>query len=104
MARLFSTIISSTVESNAISLRATESGYEAGTRTAVDVLQSRQLWVQAQTDYSRSRYDYMLNVLKLQQSAGILSEQSLNRLNGLLKDSPQPAEGLPAEAQPTKDQ
>ena len=61
------------VESNATSLRATESGYEAGTRTAVDVLQSRQLWVQAQTDYSRSRYDYMINVLKLQQAAGTLS-------------------------------
>src|SRR6202166_1317863 len=76
------------VESNAISLRATESGYEAGTRTAVDVLQSRQLWVQAQTDYSRSRYDYMLNVLKLQQAAGTLSEQSLEKINSLLKDVP----------------
>jgi outer membrane protein len=76
------------VESNATSLRATESGYEAGTRTAVDVLQSRQLWVQAQTDYSRSRYDYMLNVLKLQQAAGTLSEQSLERINSLLKDAP----------------
>ncbi|MEA3196963.1 MAG: outer membrane protein [Gammaproteobacteria bacterium] len=76
------------VESNAISLRATESGYEAGTRTAVDVLQSRQLWVQATTDYSRSRYDYMLNVLKLQQAAGTLSQQSLERINSLLKDAP----------------
>jgi outer membrane protein len=37
--------------------------------------------IQAQTDYSRSRYDYMMNVLKLQQAAGILSEQSLDRLN-----------------------
>jgi len=79
------------VESNATSLRATESGYEAGTRTAVDVLQSRQLWVQAQTDYSRSRYDYMLNVLKLQQAAGILSRQSLEKINSLLKDAPPPA-------------
>jgi len=79
------------VESNATSLRATESGYEAGTRTAVDVLQSRQLWVQAQTDYSRSRYDYMLNVLKLQLAAGILSQQSLERINSLLKDAPPPA-------------
>jgi outer membrane protein len=79
------------VESNATSLRATESGYEAGTRTAVDVLQSRQLWVQAQTDYSRSRYDYMLNVLKLQQAAGTLSQQSLERINILLKDVPPPA-------------
>jgi outer membrane protein len=78
------------VESNATSLRATESGYEAGTRTAVDVLQSRQLWVQAQTDYSRSRYDYMLNVLKLQQAAGTLSQQSLERINSLLKDAPPP--------------
>jgi outer membrane protein len=92
------------VESNSTALNATESGYEAGTRTAVDVLESRRLWIQAQTDYSRSRYDYMMNVIKLQQAAGILSEQSLNRLNSLLKDSPQPAEGLPAEAQPTKDQ
>ncbi len=76
------------VESNATSLRATESGYEAGTRTAVDVLQSRQLWVQAQTDYSRSRYDYMLNVVKLQQAAGTLSQQSLEKLNVLLTDAP----------------
>jgi len=76
------------VESNATSLRATESGYEAGTRTAVDVLQSRRLWVQAQTDYSRSRYDYMINVLKLQQAAGTLSQQSLERINGLLTDAP----------------
>ena len=74
------------VESNATALTATESGYEAGTRTAVDVLESRRLWIQAQTDYSRSRYDYMINVLKLQQAAGILSEQSLHRLNALLKE------------------
>jgi outer membrane protein len=88
------------VESNATSLRATESGYEAGTRTAVDVLQSRQLWVRAQTDYSRSRYDYMLNVLKLQQAAGTLSQQSLERINSLLKDAP-PTATDPAVADPT---
>jgi len=76
------------VESNMTALRATESGYEAGTRTAVDVLQSRQQWVQAQTDYSRSRYDYMINVIKLQQAAGILSEQSLQRINALLTENP----------------
>jgi outer membrane protein len=78
------------VESNLTALRATESGYEAGTRTAVDVLQSRQQWVQAQTDYAHSRYDYMLNVIKLQQAAGTLSEQSLQRINALLTDTPAP--------------
>ena len=78
------------VESNLVALRATESGYEAGTRTAVDVLQSRQQWVQAQTDYAHSRYDYMLNVIKLQQAAGTLSEHSLQRINTLLTDAPAP--------------
>jgi hypothetical protein len=34
----------------------------------------------------------MLNVIKLQQSAGILSEQSLRKLNVLLKDEP-PSKG-----------
>ncbi len=76
------------VESNMTSLKATESGYEAGTRTAVDVLQSRQQWVQAQTDYAHSRYDYMINVIKLQQAAGILSEETLQGLNRLLNDTP----------------
>jgi len=74
------------VESNTTALNATQAGYEAGTRTAVDVLESRRLWIQAKSDYSRSRYDYMMNVLKLQQAAGILSEQSLNRLNAQLKE------------------
>src|SRR6202453_622631 len=85
------------VESNLTALRATESGYEAGTRTAVDVLQSRQQWVQAQTDYSRSRYDYMVNMVKLQQAAGILTEQSLSRLNALLKDEPPKAPEAPED-------
>jgi outer membrane protein len=86
------------VESNATALNATESGYEAGTRTAVEVLDSRRLWIQARTDYSRSRYDYMNNVIKLQQAAGTLSEQTLTRLNTLLQDTP-PA----PEAQETPD-
>jgi outer membrane protein len=88
------------LESNATALNATESGYEAGTRTAVEVLDSRRQWIQAQTDYSRSRYDYMVNVIKLQQAAGILSEQTLNRLNALLKDSPAPPQPSSPDATP----
>jgi outer membrane protein len=87
------------VESNATALAATQAGYEAGTRTAVDVLESRRLWIQAQTDYSRSRYDYMINVLKLQQAAGILSEQSLDKLNSLLKEQPREGDPPPTAAQ-----
>jgi outer membrane protein len=90
------------VESNTIALQATESGYEAGTRTAVDVLESRRLWIQARTDYSRSRYDYMVNMVKLQQAAGILTEKSLSRLNALLKDEP-PKEEPPSDAASSSD-
>ena len=86
------------LESNTVALKATESGYEAGTRTAVDVLSSRRQWIQAQTDYSRSRYDYMVNMVKLQQAAGILTEQSLNRLNALLRDEPPKPESPEGDA------
>jgi outer membrane protein len=84
------------LESNAVALSATEAGYEAGTRTAVDVLQSRRLWVQAQTNYSRSRYDYLINVIKLQQAAGTLTEQTLRHINEWLTDAPLPAGPAPA--------
>jgi hypothetical protein len=69
------------LESSATALRATEAGYDVGTRTAVDVLAARQQLVQAQTQYSRSRYDYMINVLTLKQAAGILDRKALEDVN-----------------------
>ncbi|MFO1467253.1 MAG: TolC family outer membrane protein [Steroidobacteraceae bacterium] len=75
------------LESNLTALKASEAGYEAGTRTAVDVLQSRRLLILAQTNYARSRYDYILNMLKLQSEAGLLTRQSLDGINTQLKDS-----------------
>ena len=74
------------LESNLTALKASEAGYEAGTRTAVDVLQSRRLLILAQTNYARSRYDYILNMLKLQSEAGLLTRQSLDGINALLKE------------------
>ncbi len=79
------------LESSATALRATEAGYDVGTRTAVDVLAARQQLVRAQTDYSRSRYDYMLNVLRLKQSAGILDRKALEDVNSWLETPPPPA-------------
>ena len=68
-----------------------------GTRTAVDVLAVRRSLVQAQTAYSRSRYDYMLNVLRLKQAAGILDRKALEDVNSWL-EMPAPA-AAPAPAQ-----
>jgi outer membrane protein len=79
------------LESSATALRATEAGYDVGTRTAVDVLAARRTLVSSQTAYARSRYDYMLNVMRLKQSAGILDRKALEDVNGWLETPPPPA-------------
>ena len=78
------------LESSATALRATEAGYDVGTRTAVDVLAARQKLVGAQTAYSRSRYDYVLNILTLKQAAGILDRKALEDVNSWLETPPPP--------------
>jgi outer membrane protein len=75
------------VESAKTALQATEAGYEVGTRTSVDVLQARQRLFDAQTNYARSRYDYLLNVLRLQLAAGTLDPESLAEINALLTEN-----------------
>jgi outer membrane protein len=75
------------VESSRTALRATEAGFEVGTRTTVDVLTSQNNLRQAETTYARSRYDYILNVLRLKQAAGSLSVVDIEEVNGWLEDS-----------------
>jgi outer membrane protein len=75
------------LESSTTALQATEAGYEVGTRTAVDVLQARRTLVQAETNYSRSRYDYLLNVIQLKIAAGNLNEQDLKEINSWFKEA-----------------
>ncbi len=75
------------VESAMTALQATEAGYEVGTRTSVDVLDARRRLFEAQTNYARSRYDYLLNVLRLQLAAGTLDRKGLTDINGMLTES-----------------
>src|SRR6266480_1876274 len=72
------------LESSQTALKATEAGYEVGTRTAVDVLNSRKTLVQAKTDYSGSRYDYIVSVLQLRLAAGNLDRPQLEQINSWL--------------------
>jgi outer membrane protein len=69
------------LESSRTALQATEAGYEVGTRTAVDVLDARRRLAQAETDYARSRYDYLLNVIRLKRAAGTLESQDITNVN-----------------------
>ncbi|MCC7330676.1 MAG: TolC family outer membrane protein [Gammaproteobacteria bacterium] len=75
-------------------LQATEAGFEVGTRTTVDVLESRRQLYQAQTNFARSRYDYIVDVLKLKEAAGTLGDEDVQHANSWLGSSP--AAGEPA--------
>ena len=66
-------------------LEATNAGFEVGTRTIVDVLQSEQRFFQAERDFSRARHEFILNQLRLSQVAGQLDEDDLMRVNQLLR-------------------
>lgn len=72
------------VESNRTALRATEAGFEVGTQTTVDVLASQNNLRRAETTYSRSRYDYILNVLRLKEAAGNLADADIEQVDGWL--------------------
>ena len=74
------------VESSATALRATEAGFEVGTRTTVDVLVSQNNLRRAQTNYARSRYDYILNVLRLKQASGDLTIQDIEEVTSWLEE------------------
>lgn len=65
-------------------LKATEAGFEVGTRTIVDVLQSTRNLFDARRNLSKARYDYILSVLALKQAAGTLTEEDLFTVNRAL--------------------
>ncbi|HSB96433.1 MAG TPA: TolC family outer membrane protein [Spongiibacteraceae bacterium] len=71
-------------------LDATQAGYEVGTRNIVDVLQSQRTLYISKRDYANARYDYVIDMLRLKQFAGILSPQDIGDLNNWLvtPDSP----------------
>ncbi|MDC0610667.1 outer membrane channel protein TolC [Vibrio sp.] len=67
-------------------LDATEAGFEVGTRTIVDVLDSTRRLYDANKSLSDARYDYILAVLNLKSAVGTLSEQDILDINsGLTK-------------------
>ncbi len=68
------------------SLEATLAGAEVGTRTMVDVLSQQRNLYRAKRDYSRTRYDYLINGVKLKQAASSLTEQDLALINQYLNN------------------
>ena len=77
------------VISTQTSLDATLAGYEAGTRTTVDVLLSQRQLYSSQRDYSVARYTYLTDSLILKQVAGILTPADIDEINKWLVEKPE---------------
>ena len=77
--------LEATVQSAEKAVEAAEAGFEVGTRTMVDVLTEQRNLYRAKSDYARSRYDYLINGIKLREAAGSLSELDLQQINQYLQ-------------------
>ena len=73
------------VKSSQTALEATEKGFEVGTRTTVDVLNSRRSLLDAERNYSQARYDYLTNLLALKRASGNLDASDIEQINNWLK-------------------
>ncbi len=85
------------VESSRTALEATDAGFEVGTRTIVDVLNSQRSLYIAITNYEQARYTYIGNVLRLKLAAGSLRVQDLEEIDRNLFERRPPEEVIAEE-------
>jgi outer membrane protein len=78
------------IKSTQSALDATTAGYEVGTRNIVDVLNAQNAVFSAQRDYANSRYDYVLNSMRLKENAGTLSPEDIASLETFLVEPAAP--------------
>lgn len=76
------------VQSNQVALKATQAGYEVGTKTEIDVLTAVQNLVQAETNYSQAKYAYLNDIVALRLAAGNLDRTTIAQINGWLVEPP----------------
>ena len=81
--------LDATTQSAKMAVEAAEAGFEVGTRTMVDVLSIQRNLFKAKSDYARSRYDYLINGIKLKEAAGSLDESDMQQINEYLQQQPQ---------------
>jgi outer membrane protein len=62
-------------------LEATEAGFEVGTRTIVDVLDSTRNLYNAKRNLSSTRYGYIQSILVLKRTGGTITEEDINAIN-----------------------
>ena len=78
------TALKQALASSQVALKATQAGFEVGTRTTVDVLDSQRELYRAQRDYIRARHGYILSTLLLKKAAGTLKDEDVRLINAWL--------------------
>lgn len=73
------------VDSAQKALDASRAGFQVGTQTLLDVLTAIQTLTSAQSSYSQTRHQFILNKLLLKQSTGTIDVKDLEQVNGLLE-------------------
>lgn len=79
------TSLTQAVVASESALAAKTEGFAAGINTNIDVLDASRDLYRAKRDLASARYDYLVNLLRLKQAAGILSENDLVQINGWLQ-------------------
>ena len=72
------------LNSATLQVESTQLAFQEGLRNSVEVLISQQVLFNAQRDLLKSRYNYLMNIINLKLSVGILAQQDLEEINRYL--------------------
>lgn len=73
------------VRAQELALKSKQRGYRSGLYTSLDVLDAERDAYEARRDHARSRYEYLLNSLRLKYAVGTLSVDDLENINRWLE-------------------
>ena len=65
-------------------LEANQLGYQVGVRINIDVLNAQSQLFQTKASLAKARYDVLVGNLRLRQASGVLKDEDLQPINGLL--------------------
>ena len=72
------------LESAKLTLDSTNLGFKAGLRDSIDVLRAQQVYFDAEKDILDNKYDYLMNLINLKFSVGMLTKQDIIETNKYL--------------------
>jgi outer membrane protein len=82
------TALEAAERSSQLSLDSNLLGYQVGVRINIDVLNAQQQLFSTRRDLAKARYDVLVNGLRLESTAGTLSEEDLAKVASLLVAAP----------------